>query len=535
MTSPSPRIAGFTAIASLLVLGACGGTRLPESAFNQRVITTTGPAGSDGTGLPGGTGTGTGSGQGGTGTGGSGLGGTGSGGSGLGGTGSGTGGSGTSGTGGGGTTGGTGNNGSGQTKTKSGGTVKNTASDRGVTPTSINVCNVVTKGGPFGPYQFTPSYYGAAAYFQALNAAGGVNGRKVNFVTHPDDGSDSGNLQQIHTCIDQNNAFAFVANDIYQYAGAGYVNQKGIPDIGGAPISTAYYLYPHLFAIYGDHTPRNGKTLGDNGYNYRTDQDALFLKDKQHVTHVGVVFYDQASSQYGANNIENEFKTAGVKVTPYQVNLGLPNFQSVVAQMKSDGVDIVADAIDLNGSQKLCQAIEQNGAFLKQMKVKLSTVANWTSSLGNDLKSTPGCLGKSWVDSQSANFADSSNPQVAAYNAAMRKYFPSDLPHNHQFGLEGWAAAMWFTDAARSCGANLTRVCVEKFMNRPQPYSARGLMETPLTSFKLYSSSYAVGAHRQCVSMAQWSLSKHTWVTRASLQHDCYTAKGFKFQLTPPT
>ena len=37
------------------------------------------------------------------------------------------------------------------------------------------MCNVVTEGGPFGPYQFTPSYYGAAAYFQALNAFDFVN------------------------------------------------------------------------------------------------------------------------------------------------------------------------------------------------------------------------------------------------------------------------------------------------------------------------------------------------------------------------
>jgi branched-chain amino acid transport system substrate-binding protein len=518
------RTAGLTALATILVIGACGGTRLPDSAFKQQVITTNGGQTVDGGGGPGtvdSTGGGTGDGSGGLSL----PGGNGSNGGSS--TGPNTGNTGTN----------TGNNGNGNGNgnNPTGNAAKNTASDRGVTATSINVCNVVTKGGPFGPYQFTPSYYGAAAYFQALNAQGGVNGRKVNFVSHPDDGSDSGNLQQIHTCVDQFNAFAFVANDIYQYAGASYVNEKAIPDIGGAPISTAYYLYPHLFAIYGDHTPRNGKTLGDNGYNYRTDQDALFLKDKQHITHVGVVFYDQSSSQYGANNIENEFKTAGVKVTPYQVNLGLPNFQSVVAQMKSDGVDIVADAIDLNGSQKLCQAIEQNSAFLKQMKVKLSTVANWTTSLGSDLKSTPGCLGKSWADSQSANFADNSNPQVAAYNAAMRRYFPGDLPHNHQFALEGWAAAMWFTDAVRSCGAKLTRTCVENYMNRPQPYSARGLMETPLTSFKLYNSSYAVAPHRQCVSMAQWSLSRHTWVTRASLDRDCYVSKGFKFQLTPPT
>jgi branched-chain amino acid transport system substrate-binding protein len=517
-------ITRISASAAIILLSACGGTRLPDSAFSQLSVqaggqSTTGPGTTGANGLPSGGGPGTGStglpsggGPGGSSTGGAGP----SGGS----NGSGPGGgpNGTSSTG---PNGGGGSAGQG-----------NTASDTGVTASQITVCNVVTQGGPFGPYQFTPNYYGAAAYFASLNAAGGVHGRSIKFVSHPDDGSDSGNLSQIHTCIDTDKAFAFVSNNVYQYGGASYVNSKGVPDIGGAPISSAYYIYPHLFAIYGDHVPRDGHTLGEHGYNYRTDQDALFFKQHIHVHHVGVVYYDQSSSQYGANNIAQEFRTAGVKVSMYQVNLGLANYGSAVAQMKADGVDLVADAIDLNGSQHLCQAIEQNSSFLHQMKAKLSTVANWTQSLGHDLAQTPGCLAKSWADSTSANFADTSNPQVKKFQAAMHKYFPNDIPHNHQFALEGYAGAMWFTDAVRSCGAKVTRTCVEKYMNRPKPWSGRGLMETPLTGFQKFDYS---GTHRQCVSAAQWSRSANTWVTRASLTHTCYNAKGFRYQLTAPT
>jgi hypothetical protein len=32
------------------------------------------------------------------------------------------------------------------------------------------------------------------------------------------------------------------------------------------------------------------------------------------------------------------------------------------------------------------------------------------------------------------------------------------------------------TDAATSCAADLTRACVERFLNRPEPYTARGLL-----------------------------------------------------------
>jgi branched-chain amino acid transport system substrate-binding protein len=417
--------------------------------------------------------------------------------------------------------------------TGSGGS-KNTASDRGVTPTTINVCNIVTEGGPFGPYQFTPSYYGAAAYFQYLNANGGVNGRQVVFTSHPDDGSDAGDLDQVKTCINQNKAFAFVANDIYQYGGASLVNSMDIPDIGSQPISTAYDLYPHLYEIDGDHQPRDGKTLGLGGYGYRTDEQALFFKNNQHITHVGVVYYDQASSQYGASEIAQGFEAAGVKVTMEQVNLGLPNFASAVADMKSKGVDLVADAVDLNGSQKLCQSIEQNSAFLNQMKIKLSTISDWTQSLGSDLEGTPACANKSWSDAYSLNFDDTSNAQVAIFQNSMHKYFPTDIPHNHQFALEGWIGAMWFTDAVRSCGATVTRTCVEKFMNRQTDYTARGLLE-PNVGFQLFPASYYNSSHRYCVSAAQWSMSAKKWITKATPTANCYNAGGYKYTLTPPT
>jgi branched-chain amino acid transport system substrate-binding protein len=412
---------------------------------------------------------------------------------------------------------------------------KNFASDRGVTATTISVCNIVTQGGPFGPYQFTPSYYGAAAYFAALNAAGGVNGRKVNFVSHPDDGSDSGNISEVKTCINQDKAFAFVANNIYQYGGASLVNQDNIPDVGSQPISTAYYIYPNLFPIDGDHSPRNGKTLGSNGYIYRTDEQSLYFKDVQHIRHVGVVYYDQPSSQYGANEIKAGFQAAGVAVSMYQVNIGLPNFASAVAQMKSAGVDMVADAVDQNGSQKLCQAIEQNSGFENQMKIKLSTLANWNASLGSDLSGTPKCANKTWSDAYSYNFDDNSNPQVAQYNAAMRKYFPSDLPHNHQFALEGWIGAMWFTDAVRSCGAKLTRTCVKNYLNRPTAFRANGLLIPNLVSYKILPPSYFSHPSRQCVSAAQWSMSANKWITRAYPSRTCFTATGYKFALTSPT
>ena len=46
----------------------------------------------------------------------------------------------------------------------------------------------------------------------------------------------------------------------------------------------------------------------------------------------------------------------------------------------------------------------------------------------------------------------------------------------NEWELEGWASAQWFTDAAASCGADLTRTCIEKYMTRPTSYDGHGLL-----------------------------------------------------------
>src|SRR5512135_3845200 len=51
----------------------------------------------------------------------------------------------------------------------------NSASDTGVTADTVKVGVIVSKTSPLGPYTFSGSYYGATAFFDELNRAGGVH------------------------------------------------------------------------------------------------------------------------------------------------------------------------------------------------------------------------------------------------------------------------------------------------------------------------------------------------------------------------
>src|SRR6476646_4601381 len=70
----------------------------------------------------------------------------------------------------------------------------NTASDVGVTPTSIKIGNITSVQGQFGPDAFSGTLYGLQSYVNAINARGGINGRKIDFKTCDDRDTGDGNL-----------------------------------------------------------------------------------------------------------------------------------------------------------------------------------------------------------------------------------------------------------------------------------------------------------------------------------------------------
>src|SRR5579875_2920312 len=61
---------------------------------------------------------------------------------------------------------------------------------------------------PLGVNTFSGPGYGAQAFFDALNASGGVNGRKIKVYQCDDGGSGIGNEQCVHQLIDSDHVFA---------------------------------------------------------------------------------------------------------------------------------------------------------------------------------------------------------------------------------------------------------------------------------------------------------------------------------------
>ena len=109
--------------------------------------------------------------------------------------------------------------------------VSRAQSTPGVTATEIKIGNIM-------PYSGPASSYGAIgrleqAYFKALNEAGGIAGRKINFITYDDGYSPPKTVEQARRLVEQDRV-AFLFNPLGTPTNSAivrYMNQRKVPHL----------------------------------------------------------------------------------------------------------------------------------------------------------------------------------------------------------------------------------------------------------------------------------------------------------------
>ncbi|MDQ1044246.1 ABC transporter substrate-binding protein [Streptomyces sp. V4I2] len=373
----------------------------------------------------------------------------------------------------------------------------------------LRVGIITSATSPVGGNAFTGPRDGAKAYFDRLNARGGIDGRPVEVRLCDDGGSGVGNNTCVHKLIDEDKVVALVATTALDYAGASRVSRARVPDIGGQPIGAAYDTWPHLYGIYGSLAPRDG-TTGWDGEQYGGTEVYRYFKREHGARTAAVVSYNQAASAAYASLVERGLKAEGYQVVTEQVDFALPNFRAVAADLKEQGVDLVFDAIDSHGNARLCEAMDDAGV---EVTAKVTNVQNWTSTVPGDYKDATRCRNALWATASSRNYEDTGHEAVREFRDATK-----GLKTHSQWQLEGWAAAMWFTDAARSCPENgVTRACVDAFMNRGEGYTADGLLAPVVFERRAEPPK----TRRTCLSVARWEDGRG-WVSQGDMDSTCF-------------
>ncbi|MFI5041163.1 MAG: ABC transporter substrate-binding protein [Acidimicrobiales bacterium] len=386
------------------------------------------------------------------------------------------------------------------------------ASDVGITSNEIRVGLIVSQTSPLGSETFSPPMYGALAYFQALNARGGIHGRMVRVITCDDGSTGTGNLQCAHKLVDVDKVFAFAGNSIFNYQAAAFVSAHDVPDVGGQPIDNAYDQYPHLYSIYGSDSPRDGRTVGFDGKLYGGTEVYRYFKEALGARTAGVVYYNQSDSQRFGDLTVAGLQVEGYQIVREQVDFAVPNFDAAAIDMRAHHVDVVFDALDSNGNVNLCKSMD---AAHLTVKAKATTVQSWDDTARTQYAGSPVCRNSLYATGTDRNYEDTQFAAVAQFRSDIHTAFPERDNRVSAWELEGWASAQWLTDALTSCGAAPTRACIESYLETVRNYDGHGVF----TGRDFQVNTHPGGQTHNCLTVAQWQDSAQAgrggWVTRS--------------------
>jgi branched-chain amino acid transport system substrate-binding protein len=325
--------------------------------------------------------------------------------------------------------------------------------DTGVSDTEIRIGNIMPYSGPASAYGIIGKTM--SAYFRMINDSGGVNGRKINFISYDDAYSPPKTVEQARRLVESDEVFLIFA------------------PLGTAP-NAAIQKYmntmkvPQLFVATGasrwgdpEHFPW---TIGWQP-NYRAEGRVYATYILQH--HVGAkigVLYqnDDFGKDYvlGLKDVlRDKYDKMVVASVPYEISM--PTVDSQVVAIKTANPDIF---INVATPKFAAQAIKKI-AELGWHPIQIMT--NVSASVGAVLK--PAGLENSAGILSAGYQMDVTDPQwdsfpgMQRYRAFMAKYYP-EADKSESGPLTGFTTSTALVNVLKRCGDNLTRENVMKMV-----------------------------------------------------------------------
>jgi len=331
----------------------------------------------------------------------------------------------------------------------------------GVSATEIDVGSLADVSGPVSA-DFAPIVDGVKAYFDMVNAAGGVDGRRLVLKYQLDDqGIPTQDSDMARTLVTQDHVFAVVGVGTPFFAAAKYLVQQHTPTFG-YQINADWGDGPNLF--------------GHNGSNL--DTTTMFGTDANLVHQIGghsvaVLAYGITESKAGCQLSVNSLEHFGVPVSYQDLAISFgADLSPDALQIKAHHADVVLSCLDLSGNIALSRVLQQNGiGSIRQV---------WFSGYDRDqLAAYPALMNGVYLLVEHVPFeADAAYPGVYPgmhqYLQTMQRYEPSAT--YDEVALDGWLNADLFVTGLRAAGPHPTQAKVVAAINKITDYNGGGLI-----------------------------------------------------------
>jgi branched-chain amino acid transport system substrate-binding protein len=312
-------------------------------------------------------------------------------------------------------------------------------SDPGITKTEIKLGGSYPFSGPASAYKTIAD--GAKAYFKKVNAEGGVNGRKIKFVTLDDAYEPPRAVQNARRLVDQEKVFALfntlgTPNNLAIWD---YLNQQKVPHLfvatGGSQWGADIKKHPYTIGWQPDYVTEAG-VYSD------------YLKKSKPNAKVAILYQNDGFGKDLMGGFDGAIKGSSIKVVAresYEVTD--PTIASQVSKLASSGADTF---LNITTPKFSAQAI---AAVAKSNWKPLHILNNVGASKALVLE--PAGLENAKGIVSTTYYKDPEDPQWTD-DAAMKEYkegikaYSSKANPNDPFHVYGWGAATTMVEALKN-------------------------------------------------------------------------------------
>lgn len=323
---------------------------------------------------------------------------------------------------------------------------------------TVGVTDKEIKIGNINPYSGPASAYGTIgktieAYFKKVNEEGGINGRKINFISYDDAYSPPKAVEQARKLVESDQV-AFIFQSL------------------GTPSNSAIHKYmnskkvPHLFVATGATKWNDPKefpwTMGWQP-SYQTEGKiyAKYILDNLPNGKIGVIFQND---DYGKDLLKGLKDGLGAKAAsmiisevPYEVSV--PTVDPQVVQVKGAGADVLVTIATPKFAAQVVRKVAELGwkptHFLNNVSISVGGVLKPAG-----IENAVGILSTGYIKDQT-DPAAKDDPAFKEWAAFMDKYYP-DGNKTDGSTVFGYGVSQTMVQVLKQCGNDLSRENIMK-------------------------------------------------------------------------
>jgi branched-chain amino acid transport system substrate-binding protein len=336
--------------------------------------------------------------------------------------------------------------------------------DTGATDSEIKIGNIMPYSGPASAYGVIGKT--EEAYFRMINAEGGINGRKITFVTYDDAYSPPKTVEQARKLVESDevllifNSLGTPPNTAIQK----YMNQKKVPQLFVATGATKW------------NDPKDFPWTMGWQPNYQSESQiyAKYILKNYPNAKIGVLYQND---DYGKDYLKGFKDGLGAKTSMIVVEdsyeVSEPTIDSHIVRLKSSGADVF---FNITTPKFAAQAIKKNAEIGWK---PLHFLNNVSASIGSVMKPAGFEASQDIISSQ--YFKDPTDPQwkddvaMKTWNAFLDKYYP-EANRADASVMYGFIVSQGLVQVLKACGDDLSRENVMKQAASLKDFEPLGLL-----------------------------------------------------------